>query len=103
MFSRVLRSSANTARLRTRHVGGARKFSVPPKAAKPCNGKSQGSDDSFMNSIKDVFKDFPIKSVVLGVCMGSLISICNLSDHRTYKQNKEILRRLQYLIDKTDA
>ena len=48
MFSRVLRSSANTARLRTRHVGGARKFSVPPKAAKPCNGKSQGSDDSYM-------------------------------------------------------
>ena len=50
MFSRVLRSSANTARLRTRHVGGARKFSVPPKAAKPCNGKSQGSDDSHINS-----------------------------------------------------
>jgi len=95
MFSRVLRSSANTARLRTRHVGGARKFSVPPKAAKPCNGKSQGSDDSYMNSIKIWLP--------VGVFLGVFIPLFNLSDHRTYEQNKEILRRLQYLIDKTDA
>ena len=95
MFSRVLRSSANTARLRTRHVGGARKFSVPPKAAKPCNSKSQGSDDSYMNSIKIWLP--------VGVFLGVFIPLFNLSDHRTYEQNKEILRRLQYLIDKTDA
>ena len=90
MFSRVLRSSANTARLRTRHVGGARKFSVPPKAAKPCNGKPQGSDDSHINS--------GVLPIVLPICL-----ILGVLHARTEEQNKEILRSLQYLIDKTDA
>ena len=83
MFSRVLRSSANTARLRTRHAGGARKFSVPPKAAKPCNGKSQGSDDSH-------------------IWLMAGFGVLGVLHARTEEQNKEILRSLQYLIDKTD-
>ena len=91
MFSRVLRSSANTARLRTRHAGGARKFSVPPKAAKPCNGISQGSDDSHINSeslrIWDYWWGF--HWVIYGVL-------------KPRDRTSLFVRSLQHLIDKTD-